>query len=61
MCRPIPSQPATVEVMTADELVVGGGRFTTDTDGYQSMLRYGRQWPERALSLIHISEPTRPN
>ena len=38
---------ATVEVMTADELVVGGGRFTTDTEGYQSMLRYGRQWPER--------------
>ena len=42
---------ATIEVMTAGELVVGGGRFTTDTDGYQSMLRYGRQWPERTWAV----------
>jgi hypothetical protein len=38
---------ATVEVMTAEEKVEGGGRFGTDLDGYTSMLRYARQWPDR--------------
>ena len=37
---------ATIEVMTADEIIVGGGQFTTDTDGYTAMRDYGRQWPE---------------
>jgi transposase len=32
---------ATIEVMTADETVAGGGRFGTDRDGYAAMLRYG--------------------
>ena len=36
---------ATIEVMTADETIVGGGQFTTDTDGYTAMLDYARQWP----------------
>ena len=30
----------TIEVMAADETVLGGGRFGTDRDGYQAMLRY---------------------
>jgi hypothetical protein len=38
---------ATIEVMSADESVVGDGRFATDRDGYAVMLRYGKQWPER--------------
>jgi transposase len=38
---------ATIEVMDADETVIGGGRFTTDADGYAAMLTYGRRWPER--------------
>jgi transposase len=38
---------ATIEVMCADETIVGGARFGTDRDGYASMLRRGRQWPDR--------------
>jgi hypothetical protein len=30
----------TIEVMTADETVLGGGRFGTDADGYRSLLAY---------------------
>jgi transposase len=30
---------ATIEVMTAEEAIHGGGRFGTDRDGYASMLR----------------------
>ena len=41
---------ATIEVMTADETIVGRGQFTTDTDGYTAMLDYGRQWPDRTPS-----------
>jgi hypothetical protein len=33
---------ATVEVMTAEEDDLGGGRFGTDRDGYAAMLRYAR-------------------
>jgi hypothetical protein len=29
-----PKRSATVEVMTADETIVGGGRFATDANGY---------------------------
>ena len=42
---------ATIEVMTADEIIVGGGQFTTDTDGYTAMRDYGRQWPERVWAV----------
>ena len=38
---------ATIEVMTADDTVVGGGRFATDRDGYLAMVRYAQQWPQR--------------
>jgi transposase len=38
---------ATIEVMAADERVLGGGRYGTDRDGYDAMLRYARQWPDR--------------
>jgi transposase len=30
----------TVEVMTAEETVRGGGRYATDHDGYRTMLQY---------------------
>lgn len=36
-----------IDVMTAGEAVVGGGRFTTDTAGYRAMLDYVAPWPER--------------
>ena len=47
---------ATIEVMAADETVLGGGRFGTDRDGYGAMLRYvcpppkpKRCWPRSVL------------
>ena len=42
---------ATIEVMAADETVVGGGRFATDRDGYDEMRRYACQWPERVWAI----------
>jgi transposase len=41
----------TIEVMAADETVLGGGRFDTDAQGYRSMLRYAKQWPERTWAI----------
>jgi transposase len=42
---------ATIEVMAADEAVLGGGRFGTDRSGYEAMLRYGRQRPQRVWAM----------
>ena len=42
---------ATIEVMTAEEAVVGGGRFGTDRAGYAAMLTYGRQWTDRVWAV----------
>lgn len=42
---------ATIEVMTADEAVLGGGRFATDSEGYAQMLRYAGQWPDRVWAV----------
>jgi transposase len=42
---------ATIEVMTADEAIVGGSRFGTDRAGYAAMLTYGRQWPDRVWAV----------
>jgi|tagenome__1003787_1003787.scaffolds.fasta_scaffold20799037_1 transposase len=42
---------ATIEVMSADEAIHGGGRFGTDRGGYAAMLRYGRQWPDRVWAI----------
>jgi transposase len=42
---------ATIEVMTADEAIRGGGRFATDRDGYAAMLRYAKQWPDRVWAI----------
>ena len=41
----------TIEVMTADESIVGGGRFGTDAEGYGRLLAYARQWPERVWAV----------
>ena len=38
---------ATIEVMTADESVAGGGRYGTDAAGLAAMLAAVRQWPDR--------------
>ena len=42
---------ATIEVMTAQEAVVGGGRFGTDRDGYRAMLQYAKRWPSRVWAI----------
>ena len=41
----------TIQVMTADETVVGGGRFGTDIVGYRSMLGVVRRWPDRVWAI----------
>ena len=41
----------TIEVMTAGEEVLGGGRFGTDTDGFAAMVEYVEQWPERVWAI----------
>ena len=41
----------TVEVMAANETILGGGRFNTDAAGYRSLLRYARQWPGRTWAI----------
>ncbi|MBA2696605.1 MAG: IS110 family transposase [Actinobacteria bacterium] len=40
-----------VEVMTADESIVGGGRFSTDAEGYTRLLAYARSWPDREWAV----------
>ena len=61
---------ATIEVMTGEETVAGGGRFGTDRDGYSAMVKYAKRWPDRvwaiegcqgigrhiALRLLHAGE-----
>jgi transposase len=41
----------TIEVMTADERVVGGGRFDTTVEGYAAMLEHVAVWPERVWAI----------
>jgi transposase len=42
---------ATIEVMASDETVLGSGRYATDVEGYRAMLRYARQFTERAWAI----------
>jgi transposase len=42
---------ATIEVIDQRHQVIGGGRFATDTTGYQDMLTAGRQWPQRTWAV----------
>ena len=41
----------TIEVMTAEETVVGGGRFATDTEGFDQMLAGVAGWPDRVWAV----------
>src|SRR4051812_33584969 len=41
----------TIEVMTTDERVLGGGRFGTDIEGYRAMLGYVAGWGERVWAI----------
>lgn len=39
----------TIELMTGDEQVLGGGRFATDAEGFTAMLAYVAACPNRVL------------
>jgi len=41
----------TIEVMTADEAVLGGGRFGTDAAGFAAMVEYVGRWPDRVWAI----------
>jgi transposase len=41
----------TVEVIAADETVLGVGRFGTERAGYRAMLACARQWPNRVWAI----------
>jgi len=48
----------TIEVMTADETIVGGCRFDTTVEGYAAMVEQVAAWPERVWA-IDRPKPTR--
>jgi transposase len=41
----------TIEVMLADESVVGGERFDTTVEGYQALLEFVAAWPQRVWAI----------
>lgn len=41
----------TVEVMTADEHIVGHGRFGTDVAGFAQLVDFAAQWPGRVWAI----------
>ena len=41
----------TIEVMTSDETVLGGGRYGTDVDGFAAMRRYVSRFPDRVWAI----------
>lgn len=41
----------TIEVMTNDEQVLGGGRFATDIEGFETMLASVADWPNRVWAV----------
>jgi len=41
----------TIEVMAADETVLGGGRFDTSVEGYAALLEYVAAWPQRVWAI----------
>lgn len=41
----------TIEVVTADETVLGGGRYATDEAGFAAMGRYVSQFPDRIWAI----------
>ncbi len=41
----------TIEVMAPDETILGGGRFTTDVEGFRAMREYVAQWKKRVWAI----------
>lgn len=50
----------TIEVMSADEAVLGGGRFDTTVEGYAALLEYVTAWPERVWAIEGCEGAGRP-
>jgi transposase len=46
-----PKRSATIEVMAADETILGGGRFATDADGFAAMARYVSRFSDRVWAI----------
>jgi transposase len=42
---------ATIEVMAGDETILGGGRYATDVEGYQTMLSMAKRFPQRTWAI----------
>jgi hypothetical protein len=42
---------ASIEVMTADERILGGRRFTTTAEGHRAMRAYVAQWRQRVWAI----------
>ena len=51
---------ATVEVVDAQETMLGSGRFATDQAGYAAMRRYAKAWPERVWAVEGANGVGRP-
>jgi transposase len=41
----------TIEVMTAEEGVLGGARFGTDVVGFKAMTEFVKEWPDRVWAI----------
>jgi transposase len=41
----------TIEVMAGEEMVLGGGRFATDAEGYRQMRAYVARWRRRVWAI----------
>jgi transposase len=52
----------TVEVMQANEHIVGHGRFGTDVAGFAQLVGFASQWPDRvwAIEGCAPATPARP-
>ena len=55
-----PKRSATIEVMTGDETVLGGGRYDTSPSGYRAMRRAVWRWPERTWAIEGCQRIGRP-
>src|SRR6478735_1119419 len=51
---------ATIEVVDADEKLLGSGRFSTDQAGYAAMRRYAGAWPDRVWAVEGANGVGRP-
>jgi hypothetical protein len=51
---------ATIEVVDAQETMLGSGRFTTDQAGYTATRRYAKTWPERVWVVEGANGVGRP-